>query len=99
MTGIHGKSSSTSYGRRYLMCMIWNIPTQDNDGNGAVSTKASDKQLSAIRDMLIANGDEKNEAAFAKFLGIEKLEDLPASDFKKAMAALEARKEIKGAKK
>lgn len=36
MTKIHGKSSSTSYGRRYLMCMIWNIPTQDdNDGNGS----------------------------------------------------------------
>jgi hypothetical protein len=36
MTKIHGKASSTSYGRRYLMCMIWNIPTQDdNDGNGS----------------------------------------------------------------
>ena len=26
MTRIHGKASSTSYGRRYLLCMIWNIP-------------------------------------------------------------------------
>jgi hypothetical protein len=34
-TKIHGKASSISYGRRYLMCMIWNIPTSDNDGNGA----------------------------------------------------------------
>jgi hypothetical protein len=33
-TKIHGKASSISYGRRYLMCMIWNIPTPDNDGNG-----------------------------------------------------------------
>lgn len=34
MTPIHAKASSTSYGRRYLMCMIWNIPTgDDNDGN------------------------------------------------------------------
>jgi hypothetical protein len=32
-TQIHGKASSVSYGRRYLMCMIWNIPTPDNDGN------------------------------------------------------------------
>jgi hypothetical protein len=32
-TQIHGKASSISYGRRYLMCMIWNIPTPDNDGN------------------------------------------------------------------
>lgn len=37
MTKIHAKASSTSYGRRYLMCMIWNIPTQDdNDGNGPI---------------------------------------------------------------
>ncbi len=35
MTKIHGKATSVTYGRRYLMCMIWNIPTQDEDGNGA----------------------------------------------------------------
>ena len=34
MTDIHAKATSFSYGRRYLMCMIWNIPTADNDGNG-----------------------------------------------------------------
>lgn len=33
MTLIHAKASSTSYARRYLMCMIWNIPTGDDDGN------------------------------------------------------------------
>jgi len=35
MTKIHGKATSITYGRRYLMCMIWNIPTQDDDGNSA----------------------------------------------------------------
>ena len=34
MTAIHAKATSVSYGKRYLLCMIWNIPTQDNDGNG-----------------------------------------------------------------
>jgi hypothetical protein len=32
-TKIHGKGSTFSYGRRYLMCLIWNIPTADDDGN------------------------------------------------------------------
>ena len=33
-TGIHGAGSTISYGRRYLTCMIFNIPTgDDNDGN------------------------------------------------------------------
>ena len=73
------------------MCMIWNIPTQDNDGNVQSIAKISDRELSAIRDMLIANGDEKHEADLAKALGVESLEELPASGFKRAMSILEAR--------
>lgn len=38
-TKMHGKGSSFSYGRRYMMCLIWNIPTQDDDGNGAGGNK------------------------------------------------------------
>jgi hypothetical protein len=33
MTAIHAKATSVTYGQRYLMTMIWNIPTQDTDGN------------------------------------------------------------------
>ena len=34
MTPTHAKASSISYSRRYLMCMIFNIPTgDDDDGN------------------------------------------------------------------
>ena len=33
MTAIHAKATSVTYGQRYLMTMIWNIPTQDVDGN------------------------------------------------------------------
>ena len=33
MTRIHAKATSFTYGRRYLLCNIWNIPTQDDDGN------------------------------------------------------------------
>ena len=73
------------------MCMIWNIPTQDNDGNVQSIAKISDRELSAIRDMLIANGDEKHEADLAKALGVASLEELPSSGFKRAMSILEAR--------
>jgi hypothetical protein len=91
MTRIHGKSSSVSYGRRYLMCMIWNIPTQDDDGNGATNhTKITDAQLHAIRDQLIAL--EEKEAVFCKLMKVEKLEDMLAADFGKAQATLNARK-------
>ena len=43
MTKIHGKATSITYGRRYLLCMIWNIPTQDDDGN------APDKKPPTVR--------------------------------------------------
>ena len=35
MTAIHAKATSVTYGRRYLLCMVWNIPTEDDDGNAA----------------------------------------------------------------
>ena len=41
MTKIHAKGSSTSYGRRYLLCMIFNIPTTD-DVDGAQKTQTQD---------------------------------------------------------
>ncbi len=42
MTQIHGEGSAFSYGRRYLTCMIFNIPTgDDDDGNAAGHGKMS----------------------------------------------------------
>ena len=47
-TGPHAKGSSFSYGRSYLMKMIWNIPTGDgDDGNGA-GKKISKEQIKLI---------------------------------------------------
>lgn len=86
MTRIHGKASSIAYGRRYLMCMIWNIPTADNDGNTVVLEKVSDKQLHIMRDLLISK--EMKEEDLIKYLKIEALEDLPLSDYMKALAAI-----------
>lgn len=52
-TKMHGKASSVTYARRYLMCMIWNIPTQDSDGNGdkkkkPVFTKPTKQEMKVI---------------------------------------------------
>jgi hypothetical protein len=33
MIDIHAKATSVTYGQRYLLRMIWNIPTADTDGN------------------------------------------------------------------
>lgn len=93
MTKIHGKASSVAYARRYLMCMIWNIPTSDNDGNTDVEV-ITEKQLSDILDLLAAK--ELSEKKLLEFLKIEALENLPAKDYMKALAAINSAKK-KGA--
>lgn len=105
MTNIHAKSSSVSYGRRYLMCMIWNIPTQDDDDGNAAGKKIEyidDKQKSTILDLLtVIGGDDmaKTEAAFIKFMKIEKLEFLPQSEYQNALVVLGNKKRVMEAKK
>lgn len=90
MTKIHGKASSVAYGRRYLMCMIWNIPTADNDGNTEAIELIGNRELHIIRDLLIAK--ELSESGLAKYMGVEKIEDIKASDYMKALAAINAKK-------
>ena len=89
MTAIHGKASSISYGRRYLMCMIWNIPTSDNDGNTQVLPNITDKQLHTLRDLLIAK--ELPESGLIKVLKVDSLEELPEKRYMEAMGIISAK--------
>ena len=44
-TGVHAAGSTNMYGRRYLTCMIFNIATEDDDGNaGGGKVGMSDSQ-------------------------------------------------------
>ena len=47
-TGPHAKGSSFSYGRSYLMKMIWNIPTGDGDDGNDASKNSTKEQLEDI---------------------------------------------------
>lgn len=35
-TGVHASASTNAYARRYLLCMIFNVATEDDDGNKGV---------------------------------------------------------------
>ena len=95
MTKIHGKASSVSYGRRYLMCMIWNIPTQDdNDGNNGsiISVEViDDKQSSEILDCLTAL--KHSEKSFCQLLKIASVESMPKTMYQKAMGIIKTEAE------
>jgi len=91
MTQIHGEGSAFMYGRRYLTCMIFNIPTGvDDDGNAAGGSTVEyitlDQQTEindAIAD-LYADGGKK----FLEFLEVESVETIPLKKYKEALAAL-----------
>lgn len=90
----HAEGSSFTYGRRYLTCLMFDVATtEDNDGNGGVE-KITKAQLEHLEKLIKdANADR---AKFLETLEVDRLEDLPANNFKIASVALNAR--IKAAK-
>ena len=77
MTKIHGKATSVSYGRRYLMCMIWNIPTPDDDGNSAAAkndkpidypplTDEEQKVIDEVTEKLLDVADQQGRKVIAE---------------------------------
>lgn len=89
-TQIHGEGSSFSYAQRYLTKLAFNlrIEGEDNDGNGnrqgEFITEQQVKDLDAKIKQAGANRDQ-----FLKFLKVEKLSELPAKNFTRAIQALE----------
>jgi len=93
MTLVHGEGSAFQYGRRYLTCMIFNIPTgDDDDGNGA-GVRAEYITLdmqTEINDLLKAT--KSNEAKFLEYLAAESVETILLSEYGNALRALGKKK-------
>lgn len=92
MTKTHAMGSGVSYGRRYLLGMIFNIAVgDDDDGNGATYVQyISTDQV----DDLVALMDEvgADRTRFLNFLKVSTLAHLPAARFKQAVEALEKKR-------
>jgi len=91
MTQIHGEGSAFSYGRRYLTCMIFNIPTgDDDDGNAAGEIQyITDAMQKEINDLIKSTKADK--AKVLKYLKSESVEKILLSDYGKAKVAFEAK--------
>ena len=88
-------ASTVSYLERYTLFAILGLAAhdQDNDGRGAAPQEeetVDENKLKIIKNLLVEL--KANEADFLKYLGIEKLEDMPKASFIKAKISLEARK-------
>lgn len=88
-TGTQAFGSTATYGRRYLLCMLFNISTgDDNDGNKPkeISGPINEDQEAIIREMIDTNGPRIDK--FCAKWEIEFVGDLPASKFEAAVASL-----------
>jgi dsDNA-binding SOS-regulon protein len=106
MTRTHATGSAVTYGRRYLLGLIFNLSTTetelDDDGNAASRKPAataepiSELQVKILRELLTKN--ELDEEKFCQFKSLATLEDMDAQDFGKAMKQLESRLQREGKK-
>ena len=68
-TGIQAMGSTVSYLRRYLVCMIFNVATaDDDDGNGAGSGTRMDEQK--VADHMAAMDAAADDAGLMKAFGV-----------------------------
>lgn len=87
-TATHAFGSTMSYGRRYLLCMIWNIATADNDGNGSNAQKSiTADQFVELQRLIDESGADKEKFLLA--YRAESLEEFPLSSLTHAKQMLE----------
>jgi hypothetical protein len=100
-TSIQAKGSTTSYGRRYLLCGYFGIATADDDGSrrqveAPAASTISAKDAARIRDLIEETGADE-----AKFLGVAKVDDvddIPAAQVSRMIGLLERKQRENAAK-
>ena len=89
--------AASSYARKYCLNGLLAIDdTKDADTtnvNGNPIEYISKAQVNQIKDLAVEV--EADNSMFLSYMGIKKLEEMPKSEFKRAMAALEAKREAK----
>lgn len=95
-TGTQAFGSTATYGRRYLLCMLFNISTgDDNDGNAPKSDAKPIEfitvdQINDIRDLIEEVGADLQE--FLALGKIDSLSQIRTDDYENAVRILEAKK-------
>lgn len=85
---IQGMGSSSSYGKRYVTCMLLNIITEGEDDDGGTSEVISTEQAVDIDQRLRALGEEYRKR-FLKWAGVESPEQVNGKNYQKTIAALQ----------
>lgn len=88
---IQAVGSTITYLQRYSILSMTGLATHDQDNDGIVEEEKIDENKVAILNGLITQLEIDKEK-FLKFMAVEKVEDIKASDFAKAKMSLEAKK-------
>lgn len=99
-TQTHASGSTISYARRYLTCMIFHIPTgDDNDGNGPPRSPVAEalgtitpEQGKQLRDLITETGANEERFLQACKVDVERVEQIPPAKFNAALMRLKQRK-------
>lgn len=87
-SNIQAMGSTNSYGRRYVICNIFNIVVvgDDDDGMGGPIDEA---QVANLRDLLTKAN--RTEAQFLRYMRADAIEQIVHKDYPKAVSALQER--------
>lgn len=97
-TDVHGDASAMTYGQRLSLCRALGIRiAEDDDGNNAGKVYMSDQQAQKIKDMLKETGKDTKE--FLELFDAASVDEMMASDYRKAVALLTMKKELNNADK
>lgn len=98
MTKTHAAGSAMSYGKRYLLQLIFNtaigVDLDDDDGNAAAIETINSKQLATLTEWL--DSTDANVPAFCKAFKVEQPSQLPASDYACALRMLQEKAKRRG---
>lgn len=94
MTKTHATGAAITYGKRYLLNMIFNVSTgdeDDDDGNltGQDLSPINAEQAKELTALIEASVGTKR---FLEVMNLEKIGNLPARDFEKVKKSLENKK-------
>jgi hypothetical protein len=94
MTKTHAVGAAQSYAMRYLLRMIFNVAVGEADTDGNAPTETGEVISEAQRDRLLKLIDEVGGGVdvFCRYFKIQAVADLPASQFNRAVKAVEAKR-------
>lgn len=94
MTKTHAVGAAQSYAMRYLLRMIFNVAVGEGDTDGNMPAETGEVITDAQRDQLLKLIEEVGGGVdvFCRYFKIQAVADLPASQFQRAVKAVEAKR-------